>query len=117
MKKIIINTMGIGSLLTLITMILMTVCFADEGNTSSDRPLSERNRIDRPGDKIKPQNVVANEETYSSSSNLSYVYESYGASSKAYDLTDYCEEELFETNGLRVQINNYEEAKAAEVIE
>ena len=117
MKKLIINTLGIGSVLTLITMIVMAVCFADEGNASGSRPVSEGNRIGRLGNNIKPQNVVANKETYRGSSNLKYVYEPSSVSSKAYDPTDYCNEELFETNGLRNQINNYEEAKAAEGIE
>lgn len=120
MKKLIINTLGIGSVLTLITMIVMTVCFTDEGNASGNRPVSERNRIGRLGNNMKPQNVVANKETYRSSrSNLKYVYEFPRASSKAYDPTDYCEEEenLYETNGLRKQINNYEEAKAADIVE
>jgi predicted small secreted protein len=117
MKKLIINFLGIGSVLTLLTMIVMTVCGATN-ETSSERAVSSHDRAGRLGNNIKPQNVVTNKETYSSSSNLTHVYASSGkASSKKHDPTDYCDEVLFETGSIRNQIDNYKDAEAADVIE
>jgi hypothetical protein len=81
-----------------------------------------RNRIDRLGDDIKPQNVVASGGTYSSNSNLSYVYESFDSDySGVYDPTDYPSEggESFDAGSGRKanHIDNYTEIKAAEIIE
>ena len=118
MKKIVINIMGIGSVLTLLTMIVMTVCGARANETSVEKAVSSRDGIGRLDNNIKPQNVVANKETYSSSSNLTHVYASLGeTSSKEYDPTDYCDEGLFEAGSDHNQIDDYMEAEAADVIE
>ena len=109
--------MGIGSVLTLLTMIVMTVYGASVNDASGESIVSSRDRISRLGNKIKPQNVVADKRAYSSS-NLTHVYASLGkASSKKYDPTDYCNEDSFKTHSTRNQIDNYKEAKAADVIE
>jgi hypothetical protein len=126
MKKLIINALGIGCVFTLITMVVMVVCFTDKDdsrikdNVSGKGPASMRSRIDHFSDNIKPQNVVARNDTYSSSSNLSNVYESYiSDSSETYDPTDYPEGDSFDTGNARNvnSIDSYNEIKAAEIIE
>ena len=126
MKKLIINALGIGSLVTLMAMVVMTICWKNESrinnNISDNRSASTGDRTGRLGDNIKPQNVVASGGTYSSNSNLSYVYESSGSDySDAYDPTDYPSgggESFDASSRLKVnRIDNYTEIKAAEVIE
>ena len=101
----------------------MTVCFTDEGNASGKRPVSERNLIGRPGENIRPQNVVARGGTYDNDNNLGYVYESSGSDfSETYDPTDYADGngDSFDTGdvrGLNCSGNYNEEIKAADIIE
>lgn len=128
MKKLIINAFGIGSVVTFIAMVLMTVCFKDKDNSrikdsiSGNEPASVHSRIGRPGENIKSQNVVAHSNTYSSS-NLGFVYESYSSDfSETYDPTDYADGngDSFDTGdvrGLNSSGNYNEEIKAADIIE
>jgi hypothetical protein len=104
MKKLIINALGIGCVITLIAMIVMTVYWKNEEGTSM------RNRIDRLSDNIKPQKVVArSDDTYSSSSNLGHVYGTSGSdSSRFYDPTDYSSGDSY---------SDYDEIQSAEIIE
>ncbi len=130
MKKLLINAFGIGSVFTFIAMIVMTVCFKDKDNSrikdsiSGNEPASVHSRIGSPGENIKSQNVVAHSNTYSSSNNLGFVYESYSSDfSETYDPTDYADDgngDSFDTGdvrGLNSSGNYNEEIKAADIIE
>ena len=137
MKKLIINALGIGSVLTMLIMVVVTVGWADKVendqvgdigeqvngmNESENNLASVCNRIDRLSDNvtdIKPQNTITRSKAYSS--DLRHKFdESMFEDSYAYDPTDYpSENTVVDVDNKRDTniIDNYEEANAADVIE
>lgn len=137
MKKLIINALGIGSILTMLIMAVVTVGWknkvdndqvSDIGeqvngiNESENNLASMCNRIDRLSDNvtdIRPQNTFTRSKAYSS--DLRHKFdESMFDDSYAYDPTDYpSENSAVNVNNKRNVnvIDNYEEPKAADVIE
>ncbi|MBC8471357.1 MAG: hypothetical protein H8D56_18005 [Planctomycetes bacterium] len=136
MKKLIINALGIGSILTMLIMAVVTVGWknkvdndqvSDIGeqvngiNESENNLASMCNRIDRLSDNvtdIRPQNTFTRSKAYSS--DLRHKFdESMFDDSYAYDPTDYpSENSAVNVNKRNVNvIDNYEEPKAADVIE
>lgn len=136
MKKLIINALGIVSVLTMLTMVVVKVCWADKvdddqvsvisdqvnGVSVSENKLASMcDRIDHLSDNvrdIKPQNTVTHSNAYSSSSRHIFD-ESLLGDSYTHDPTDYPSKDSFDTDNDRKinRIDNYEEAKAADVIE
>ena len=124
MKKLIINAFGIGCVFTLIAMVVMAVCFADNDNRrikdsiSGNESASLRNRIDRLSDNVKSQNVVARSDGTYSSRNLGYVYESSSSDySENYDPTDYPGGDSFGLGNASGRFESYNEVKAVDNIE
>lgn len=137
MKKLIINALGIGSILTMLIMAVVTVGWKNKAdndqvsdigeqvngiNESENNLASMCNRIDRLSDNvtdIRPQNTFTRSKAYSS--DLRHKFdESMFDDSYAYDPTDYpSENSAVNVNNKRNVnvIDNYEEPKAADVIE
>jgi len=137
MKKLIINALGIGSVLTMLIMVVVTVGWTnkvDNGqvsgggeqikgiNESENNHASVRNRIDRLSDNVtdlRPQKTITRSKAYSS--DLRHKFdESMFEDSYAYDPTDYpSENPVVDVDNKRDVniIDNYEEPKAADVIE
>jgi len=132
-----INAMGIGSVLTMLIMVVVTVGWTDKVdndqvsdigkqvngiNESENNLASMCNRIDRLSDNvtdIKPQNTITHRNAYSS--NLRHKFdESMFDDSYAYDPTDYPSEDSVVNVDNKRDVNiidDYEEPKAADVIE
>ena len=137
MKKLMINAMGTGSVLTMLIMVVVTVGWTDKVdndqvgdigeqvdgiNESENNLASMCNRIDRLSDNvkdIKPQNTITRSKAYSS--DLRHKFdESMFDDSYAYDPTDYPSEDSVVNVDNKSDTNiigNYKEPKAADVIE
>ena len=135
MKKLMINVMGIGSVLTMLIMVVVKVGLADkvdnkqigviskqvnEVNESENNLASVCNRIDRLSDSIRDirsQKTFTHRNAYSSS--VRHIFdESMFEDSYAYDPTDYPSENSVVDNKRDVNIiDNDEESKAVDIIE
>lgn len=137
MKKLIINALGIGSVLTMLIMVVVTVGWTDKVdddqvsdigeqvngiNESENNLASVCNRIDRLSDNItdiRPQNTIIRSKAYSS--DLRHKFdESMFEDSYAYDPTDYPSENSVVNVDNKRDVNiidDYKEPKAADVIE
>ena len=136
MKKLMINAVGIGSVLTMLITVVVTVgwtgkadnkriCVIDdqvnEVKESENNLTSICNRIDRLSDnveEIRSQNTVTHSKAYSS--DLRHKFdESMFDDSYSYDPTDYPSENsvvVDNKNNVNI-IDNAEEPKAADIIE
>jgi hypothetical protein len=137
MQKLMINAIGIGSVLTMLIMVVVTVGWTDKVDNDQVSDLGEQvnginepennlasvcNRIDRLSDNvtdIKPQNTITRSKAYSS--DLRHKFdESMFDDSYAYDPTDYPSKNSVVNVDNKRDVNiihNYEEPKAADVIE
>lgn len=137
MKKLIINALGIGSVLTMLIMVVVAVGWTDKVdddqvsdigeqvngiNESENNLASVCNRIDRLSDNItdiRPQNTIIRSKAYSS--DLRHKFdESMFEDSYAYDPTDYPSENSVVNVDNKRDVNiidDYKEPKAADVIE
>ena len=137
MKKLMINAMGIGSVLTILIMVVVTVGWTSKVDNDQVSDIVEQvnginepennlasvcNRIDRLSDSvtdIRPQNTFTRSKAYSS--DLRHKFdESLFEDSYSYDPTDYpSENSAVNVNNKRDVnvIDNYKEPKAADVIE
>jgi len=137
MKKLIINALGIGSVLTMLIMVVVTVCWTDKADNKQICVINDQvnevkepennlasmyNRIDRLSDniaEIRPQNTVTHSKAYSS--DLRHKFdESMFDDSYSYDPTDYPSENSVvdvDNKGNVNIIDNDEEPKAADIIE
>ena len=137
MRKLIINALGIGSVLTMLIMVVVTVGWTDKVdddqvsdigeqvngiNESENNLASVCNRIDRLSDNItdiRPQNTIIRSKAYSS--DLRHKFdESMFEDSYAYDPTDYPSENSVVNVDNKRDVNiidDYKEPKAADVIE
>ena len=138
MKKLIINALGIGSVLTMLIMVVVTVGWTDKKvdddqvsdigeqvngiNESENNLASVCNRIDRLSDNItdiRPQNTIIRSKAYSS--DLRHKFdESMFEDSYSYDQTDYPGENSVVNVDNKRDVNiidDYKEPKAADVIE
>jgi len=137
MKKLIINALGITSVLTMLIMVVVKVGWAGKVDNKQARVIKDRvnevkepennlasmcNRIDRLSDdiaEIRPQNTVTQSKAYSS--DLRHKFdESMFDDSYSYDPTDYPSENSVVNVDNKRDINiidNDEEPKAADVIE
>jgi len=138
MKKMIINALGITSILIMLIMIVVKIGWTNKvGDNHLGVISNQANRIDKPEDKnklvsmcdrvdrlsdnirdIRSQNTVVHSNAYSSS-NRHIFDESLFGDSNSHDPKDYPSEDSFHTNNNRKinHIDDYKEAKAAEVIE
>ena len=139
MKKLIINALGIGSVLTMLIMVVVTVGWTDKADNDQVSDIGEQvnginesennnnlasvcNRIDRLSDNvtdIRPQNTLTRSKAYSSSLRHKFD-ESMFDDSYAYDPTDYPSKKSVVNVDNKRDVNiihNYEEPKAADVIE
>jgi hypothetical protein len=137
MKKLIINALGITSVLTMLIMVVVKVGWAgkvddkqvcvikdqvNEVKEPENNLASMCNRIDRLSDniaEIRPQNTVTHSKAYSS--DLRHKFdESMFDDSYSYDPTDYPSENSVVNVGNKRDVNiidDDEEPKAADVIE
>ena len=137
MKKLIINALGIGSVLTMLIMVVVKVGWAgkvdnkqvcvvkdqvSEVKEPENNLASMCNRIDRLSDdiaEIRPQNTVTHSKAYSS--DLRHKFdESMFDDSYSYDPTDYPSENSVVNVDNKRNVNtidNDDEPKAADVIE
>ncbi len=137
MKKLIINALGIGSVLTMLIMVVVKVGWAgkvdkkqacvikdqvNEVKEPENNLASMCNRIDRLSDniaEIRPQNTVTHSKAYSS--DLRHKFdESMFDDSYSYDPTDYPSENSVVNVDNKRDVNiidDDEEPKAADVIE
>ena len=139
MKKLIINALGIGSVLTMLIMVVVTVGWTGKADNDQVSDIGEQvnginesennnnlasvcNRIDRLSDNvtdIRPQNTLTRSKAYSSSLRHKFD-ESMFDDSYAYDPTDYPSKNSVVNVDNKRDVNiidNYEEPKAADVIE
>jgi len=137
MKKLMINAVGIGSVLTMLIMVVLTVGWTGKDDNDEVRDIGEQvnainesennlasmcDRIDRLSENItdiRPQNTLTCSTAYSSSLRHKFD-ESMFDDSYSYDPTDYpSENSVVDIDKKRDGniIDNYEEAKAADVIE
>jgi hypothetical protein len=145
MKKLMINAVGIGSVLTMLIMVVVTVGWIDKAgnnhqksdigkqvnkqvNESENNLASICNRIDHLSDnidEIRPQNTVIQSKAYSSDFRHKFD-ESLFDDSYSYDPTDYPSENSVVDVDNRYNVDNkhniniiddHEEPKAADVIE
>ncbi len=137
MKKLIINALGIGSILTMLIMVIVTVGWTNKVDNDQVSDIGEHvdginepennlasvcNRIDRLSDNVtdmRPQNTLTRSKAYSS--DLRHKFdESMFEDSYAYDPTDYPSENSVVNVDNKRNVNiidNDEEPKAADVIE
>ena len=137
MKKLIINALGIISVLTMLIMVVVKVGWAGKVDNKQARVIKDRvnevkepennlasmcNRIDRLSDdiaEIRPQNTVTHSKAYSS--DLRHKFdESMFDDSYSYDPTDYPSKNSVVNVDNKRNVNtidNDEEPKAADVIE
>ncbi len=132
-----INAVGIGSVLTMLIMVVVTVGWTGKDDNDEVRNIGEQvnginesennlasmcDRIDRLSENItdiRPQNTLTRSTAYSSSFRHKFD-ESMFDDSYSYDPTDYpSENSVVDIDKKRDGniIDNYEEAKAADVIE
>ena len=137
MKKLVINALGIISVLTMLIMVVVKVGWegkvdnkqvcvikdqVNEVKEPENNLASMCNRIDRLSDdiaEIRPQNTVTHSKAYSSDVRHKFD-ESMFDDSYAYDPTDYPSENSVVNVDNKRNVNiidNYEEPKAADVIE
>ena len=137
MKKLIINALGITSVLTMLIMVVVKVGWAGKVDNKQARVIKDRvnevkepennlasmcNRIDRLSDdiaEIRPQNTVTHSKAYSSDVRHKFD-ESMFDDSYSYDPTDYPSENSVVNVDNKRNVNtidNDEEPKAADVIE
>lgn len=137
MKKLVINALGIISVLTMLIMVVVKVGWSGKVDNKQARVIKDRvnevkepennlasmcNRIDRLSDdiaEIRPQNTVTHSKAYSS--DLRHKFdESMFDDSYSYDPTDYPSENSVVNVDNKRNVNtidNDEEPKAADVIE
>lgn len=137
MKKLIINALGITSVLTMLIMVVVKVGWAGKVDNKQARVIKDRvnevkepennlasmcNRIDRLSDdiaEIRPQNTVTHSKAYSSDVRHKFD-ESMFDDSYSYDPTDYPSENSVVNVDNKRDVNiidDDEEPKAADVIE